>query len=184
MPYISETVHPNIRASIVTLPGFMNTLGILLVWSLGYFLSWRTTAYFLAISPILLAIIMIPFPETPYWLVGQNRIEAGKKSLQFFRGKDFDITKEFNEIQEKHESKIKQNSEGSWKLAVKTIFSAAFLKPFSCVGVLYIGKMFDGFAQIQIFMIEILERSGSSIAPNIAPIVAGFTRLAFAGTHE
>ena len=62
MPYISETVHPNIRASIVTLPGFMNTLGILLVWSLGYFLSWRTTAYFLAISPILMAILIIPFP--------------------------------------------------------------------------------------------------------------------------
>ena len=184
MPYISETVHPNIRGSLVTLPGFMIASGMLLVWSVGYFVSWRMTAYLLLIPPILLSISITFMPETPYWLVDHDKIETAKKSLQFFRGKDYNITEEFDEILQKHESKKNQNPNNSWKSTIKIFCSAAFLKPFSCVGILYIVNTWGGFSQIQIYMIEILERSGSSIGPKIGPIATGFTRLAFAGTYK
>ena len=71
--YISETVHPKIRSSLVTLPSFMFSFGMLLVWLLGYLLSWRTTAYTLTIPPILLTLLIFPLPETPYWLIEQNK---------------------------------------------------------------------------------------------------------------
>ena len=41
---------------------------------------------------------MIFLPETPYWLVENNQIEAAKNSLIFFRGTDYDVDSELNEI--------------------------------------------------------------------------------------
>merc|ERR1712079_336615 len=79
MPYISETVHPSIRGSLVTLPAFMMAGGMLMVWIIGYFLTWRMTAYLLIIPPILLTLLILLFPETPYWLIENNDNEAAKK---------------------------------------------------------------------------------------------------------
>ena len=181
MPYISETVHPTVRPSLMSLPGFMVAFGLLLVWTLGYFLTWRYTAYVLVICPILLTVLISILPETPYWLIEQNKDTEAKKSLKFFRGKTYDISDEFNEIKQKHESKQNENTNQSWKFTLQRIFSMAFLKPFSCVGILYIINAFNGFSQIQIFIIEILEKSGSSIDPKLAPIVVGLFRLSCAG---
>jgi len=57
-----------------------------------------------------------------------------RKSLQFYRGKDCDISVEFNEI-------LKQNAEKAskakgWRSTIKRIASPAFGRPFKCVGVL------------------------------------------------
>ena len=100
MPYISETVHPSIRATLMTMPGFMIAAGMLLVWTLGYFLTWRIIAHLLVIPPILLILSILPLPETPYWLIENNQVIKARKSLQFFRGKEYDETGEFDEIKE------------------------------------------------------------------------------------
>ena len=181
MPYISETVHPSIRGSLATLPAFMMASGMLMVWIIGYFLTWRMTAYLLTIPPILLTLLILLLPETPYWLIENNDNEAAKKSLQFFRGQNYDVSEEFNEIQQKHESKKSQHSKQSWKFTVQRIFSSAFFKPFSCVGILYIINTWSGFNSLLVYMIDILDETGSNIDPNIGPIVVGSTRLAFAG---
>jgi hypothetical protein len=57
-----------------------------------------------------------------------------RKSLQFYRGKDCDISVEFNEI-------LKQNADKAskakcWRSTIKRIASPAFWRPFKCVGVL------------------------------------------------
>ena len=179
--YISETVHPKVRGSLTTMPGFMMAFGLLLVWFLGYVLSWRIIAYILTIPPIFLIFLLLLLPETPYWLVEYNNVEEAKKSLQFFRGKNYDITEELNEIRQRHEKK--ESSSQTWKFVIKRIFSKAFLKPFSCIGILSIINTWGGFSQIQVFTIEILEKSGSSIDPWLGPMIAGFIRIAFAGMY-
>ena len=181
--YISETVHPKVRGSLITMPSFMMAFGLLLVWFLGYFLSWRIIAYILTIPPILLIMLLLLLPETPYWLIEYNNVEEAKKSLQFFRGKNYNITEELNEMQQRHEVKKRESSSQTWKFVIKRIFSRAFLKPFSCIGILSIINTWGGFSQIQVFTIEILEKSGSSIDPWLGPMIAGFIRIAFAGTY-
>ena len=76
MPYISETVHPSIRGSLATLPAFMMSAGMVMVWIIAYFLTWRMTAYLLVIPPILLFLLMALLPETPYWLIENDDIGA------------------------------------------------------------------------------------------------------------
>ena len=92
------------------------------------------------------------------------------------------MTEEFDEIKLKHESKkSQQKANQSWKFTVQRIFSSAFFKPFSCVGIIYVINTWSGFNCLLVYMIEVLEKTGSNIDPNIGPIIVGSIRLAFAG---
>ena len=125
---------------------------------------------------------MIPLPETPYWLIQHNNTKEARKALQFFRGQHYDITEEFNEIQQKHESKKEENTkESSWKFIIHQLFSVSFFKPFSCVGILYMLNMLLGFNPLLTYTIEILNEAGSNVDPNIGLIIVGSIRLIFAG---
>ena len=181
-PYISETVHPNIRGSLLALPNFSLTFGVLLVWLFGYFLTWRVIAYILSIPPIILAISMSLLPETPYWLIEKNKLETARKSLEFYRGKKYYVAEELNEIQEKYESKKSQMSNQSWKDRAKNLFSSAFFKPFLCVGVLFIiDSTYSG--PYLTYMIDILDETGSNIDPDLGTVMVGSIRVIFAGTY-
>jgi hypothetical protein len=100
--------------------------------------------------------------------------------MQFYRGPDYDVSKEFNEIRRKHQSKI-ENVTKSWKGTLKRMASMAFLKPFSCIGILYLLGTWNGFNVIINYMITIIKESGSSIDPEICPIIVGSIRVLTAG---
>merc|ERR1711963_1206068 len=56
--YISESVHPNIRGSLVVLPNLFMSLGLLLIWTLAYFFSRKITAYLAMVAPVMLTFFM------------------------------------------------------------------------------------------------------------------------------
>ena len=78
---------------------------------------------------------------------------------------------------------LSQDKSKSWLLTFKRIASMAFLKPFSCIGVLFMLVEWSGFSNMTTFMIPILKESGSSIDPNLGPIIVGSVRIVFAGTY-
>lgn len=57
----------------------------------------------------------------------------------------------------------------------------AFFKPFSCIGILYTLCEWNGISPVLIYMIHILEKSGSSIDAELSPIIIGGIRLITAG---
>ena len=94
--------------------------------------------------------------------------------MQFYRGADYDINEEFCEMQEKHLSKVtEQIKSSSWKWTLERFFSMAFLKPFSCAGILSVLSMACGTNVVSTYMFFILQESGSLINPNLAPIIVG-----------
>ena len=52
--------------------------GTLFVWIIGYFESWRTTAFLCVIPNIIVVLSLIPFPESPYWLIEANNIDLAR----------------------------------------------------------------------------------------------------------
>ena len=159
--------------------------GKFLVWTVGYSLTWRYTAFVLIVPFILMALSIVWFPETPYWLIENNDYIGAKKSLEFFRGKNYDATEELTEISQKHESKLKNSEKMTWKYKIQRIFSMAFLKPFSCVGILYSLTVWSGFDIFQTYMVLTLEESGSSTWINITlmPTIVGVIGLITAGKY-
>lgn len=171
-PYISESVDPKIRGSMVVLCPLFLASGILLDWVIGYFYSWDITAFAALLPCLILLISMLFLPETPYWLVENNRIEEAQKSIQFFRGSD--ASEELNEIHQMHLSKPNFDSFGS---VVKQIFSRAFFKPYTCIGFIYILVNLTGFEVVIIYMVSIFQESGSRFDPDLALIIVGALRV-------
>ena len=176
--YTAETVHPQIRGNLVVLSPFFLSLGMLFDWLLGYFFSWRTIAYVASIPCVLLTIALYFLPESPYWLIEKDRKSEAETSLKFYRGSKFDIMSELDEIHQKHLEKEGQNS---WKWVLQRICSKAFLKPFSCIGVLYILITWVGMDIVMSYMVSILHETGSNFDPTIGPILAGIVRTSAAG---
>jgi hypothetical protein len=73
---------------------------MLVSYAAGAFLRWDhlafATAGFLAIFCPLTFLI----PESPVYLVTNNRYEEAEKSLQWLRGRDYDVARELKDLQE------------------------------------------------------------------------------------
>lgn len=172
--YISESVHSDLRGSMVVLSPFFLASGMLIDWIIGYFYSWKITAFFALFPCLILLITMTLLPETPYWLIQNNRFEDAKLSMQFFRGPDQDVSEELNEIHQNHLSKKNFHSLLS---ILKQIWSRAFFKPFTCIGLIYCLSNLTGFEVVVIYMVPILKDSGSGFDHNFGPIIVGSLRV-------
>ena len=178
--YISETVHPDVRATLASIPGFAMSVGLSTIWILGYFSHWRTIAYLSSIIPLVMVLVLWYLPESPYWLIEQSLDEdlAGK-SLQFFRHPEYDVTDEIKEIYNR-KSDIKSKDRKSLNWIFSQCFSVKFWKPFSCIGIIWSLNMLSGFPALTNYLIPIMEESGSDFDPSLAPMIIGILRLVIA----
>ncbi|KAG0485594.1 hypothetical protein HPP92_009457 [Vanilla planifolia] len=96
--YIAEIAPQNMRGGLGAVNQLSITLGIMLAYLLGMFVSWRV----LAVIGILPCTILIPglffIPESPRWLAKMGMMDDFEASLQVLRGFSTDITVELNEI--------------------------------------------------------------------------------------
>ena len=81
--YTAETVHPKIRNNLTILPSIFVGLGMLFVWIIGYLVTWRITAYILALPNILIFLSLLLLPESPYWLIEANEIDLAEYEKYF-----------------------------------------------------------------------------------------------------
>ncbi|XP_066247969.1 facilitated trehalose transporter Tret1-like [Euwallacea similis] len=100
LSYASEISEPSLRGAIASTSTMFISLGVLLSFTLGTFLPWRTVSLINAIIPLISIFTLMLLPETPFWLLNRNRVEDAQKSLAWFRGwTTLDrVEKEFKEI--------------------------------------------------------------------------------------
>ena len=179
--YIAETVHPDVRASLTSLPGFAFSAGLSIIWILGYFWSYVAIAYVATIPSILLLVSFCFLPETPYWLIENGQEDEAIKSLTFFRQSSDNINDEINEIQQLHLEKEADKSSKSWTWTFSRFCSPTFLKPFSCIGVLSTLSTVNGNNVLANYITEFMEEAGSDIDPSVGPFAIGILRLTIVG---
>ena len=101
--YIAEVAPFQIRGALVSLNQLAITIGILCSYIINYSFthidgSWRWMFAFGLIPAVLLSIGMIFLPESPRWLMKQNKLVAAIKSLQKLRN-TADVSAEATHIQ-------------------------------------------------------------------------------------
>lgn len=180
--YVSETVHKSLRNAIGCLPSMFLAMGMLSSYMTGYFFHWRTCALIATFIPTLCVISMLLCPESPYWLVEQGLDSKAKKSLAFFRGKDYES--ELQDILFLHKRKLASNrnvaNSSFWK-SCATLKTKSFLQPFSCVGTLYGICQFGGIPILILFMPGIFEQAGSTLDSFLASTLVMSIRVVTAG---
>jgi len=179
--HIAETVHSSMRGSFVVFHSIFISVGTLVVLGFGYYVSdWRTLAWICMVPGCLHLLVVFFLHDTPYWLVEKNAKEEAIKSLQFYRGRNFDITQEFDEIIQQKEAKdLNVNTKGKNDCcsSIKRIFSPAFGKPFMVIGIMHILTSLGVYIILLFNMINIFKEAQSSIEPQLAPVFVGIVQV-------
>ncbi|KAE8737292.1 hypothetical protein FOCC_FOCC017245, partial [Frankliniella occidentalis] len=83
--YISEVADKDIRGGLGALGTALASLGILLCYTMGAFLDWRTHAWANCCLPVLpLALLFTLATESPVWLRERGRDEEAARASTFF----------------------------------------------------------------------------------------------------
>ena len=128
-----------------------------------------------------LFILSAKYCLSPSCVLFRYRKEEAAKSLQFYRGKTYNIEEELSEILKQNEAKnnqIKASGAGPGCFSViKRIFSPAFGKPCLVVGVLQLLNNWGVYTILMINMIEIFRGSATSIPADQAPVYVGILQV-------
>lgn len=86
--YLGEIASDSVRGSIGTLLTVMAKAGILIEYSIGPFVGFRTLAWISLAFPVSFFLTFIWMPESPYYLLKKNNDESAQKSLRWLRKTD------------------------------------------------------------------------------------------------
>ncbi|KAL1490669.1 hypothetical protein ABEB36_013326 [Hypothenemus hampei] len=97
--YIAEIAEPKIRGFLSALIYLMMLTGILLVYSVGAYAPYVCVPI-IGMVLCLTQVVLFPLmPESPYYLIYQNKKEHAKKSLIRLRGKGMEINDEIADME-------------------------------------------------------------------------------------
>ena len=83
--------------------------------------------------------------------------------VAFIPGKDYDVSKELNEMKYKYQEKYEKQGDRSFLQCMGDLFSIKFLKPFSCAGVLNILNAMHGFNCLLVYLNTYLEITNAAL---------------------
>ncbi|XP_075210274.1 uncharacterized protein LOC142317603 [Lycorma delicatula] len=86
LSYIGEVSEPHLRGVMSLFVGVFASVGMLLESFIGALTDWRTSCAIGAVFPVIAIISLSMIPESPSWLVTQNRISDAEKALCWLRG--------------------------------------------------------------------------------------------------
>ncbi|XP_017070524.1 facilitated trehalose transporter Tret1-2 homolog [Drosophila eugracilis] len=172
--YIAETTEPNLRSLLIGAPYVAYSLGILLVYSLGYMMNWRVVAWCANILP-LLAMISISFiPETPAWLLRSGDEKRALQALSFLRGSDISAQKELNDMKQRlaKERATTRTNENIFQLCSQRVA----IKPLVIVIVFSLLQMFSGTFIVIFYAVNMISEFGAELDPTQAAIATAAVR--------
>ncbi|XP_031847113.1 trehalose transporter 1 isoform X2 [Nomia melanderi] len=171
--YLGETIQPEVRGTLGLLPTAFGNTGILLCFAAGMYLNWRNLALLGACLPIPFMILMFTIPETPRWYISKGKTKRARKSLQWLRGKDTDITDELTAVEKLHVDSERHVSQG----AFMELFKKNHFKPLLISLGLMFFQQLSGINAVIFYTVQIFKDAGSSIDENLSTIIVGIVNF-------
>lgn len=99
--YVGEIASISIRGSMVLLVDLAYAFGLLEAYVIGWVTDYYTLALIGAMIPLIIGILLILIPESPYYLMMMNKPEEAARSLRKLRNYDnIEFEKELEIIRE------------------------------------------------------------------------------------
>ena len=86
--FLGEVAEPGMRGLLTSVPFVSYSFGIFVIYTLGATLHWQTVAWLATILPILAFMSFTLMPESPVWLVRNDRVQEAGDALNWLRGTD------------------------------------------------------------------------------------------------
>ena len=119
--YMSEMAPARLRGRLSGINQTMIVSGMLLSYIVAYFLkdlpgtmAWRLMLSLAAVPALILFIGVIKLPESPRFLIKNNKMDEARKVLTYIRSNKGQIDSELKEIQKSSKEEAKANQKASW----------------------------------------------------------------------
>lgn len=163
--FMAEVSEPKVRGSWGNGLAISLYLGGLLANTIGSYLTIKTAALVFALVPITQMCLVLLVPESPYFLLMKNDVDAARESLQILRWKD-DVEEELSRLTKDVE---RQTSE-------RGTFLDLFTNPINRKGVFIAlgaraAQQMSGFSAFTIYTQYLFSQAGSNISSVTSSII-------------
>lgn len=158
---------------------FSLNVGTLLCFVLGTFLSYYVVQAILLFIPILFLFCFIFLPETPAYLMKQNKPKEAEKSLKYLRG----LSNVSNEVSDGFKIELdrlnrnQEQSSNDTKITLKDFKTTAVQKGIVIGIALVAMNQFSGCFALINYTAQIFEEAKTGLDPNISAIVVGVIQI-------
>lgn len=170
--YTAEIAESSIRGTLGSFFQLMLTIGILLTYILGTFLTMQQLSIVSAVVPLIFFGVFFFMPETPFYYLQKGNEDAARKSLIKLRGFQYDVESELQAQREVIEES--KRNRVSFFVAIQ---SAATKKAFVIAYGLMLFQQMSGVNSIIFYASDIFAKAGSVIPPNEATIIVGLVQV-------
>ncbi|XP_037050237.1 facilitated trehalose transporter Tret1-like [Bradysia coprophila] len=177
--FVAEIADRRIRGFLGLIFSLSLAFGILVAYISGAFLDYAHVPFVILPFPVIFLVSMIILPETPSSLLRQNKIEAAKKSIQFYNnGNDsskngFDADAEILKLQNVLAQRELDRQNGSWKLILNTK-SLKGLGTGLCLSAIVVFSAVYAFTS---FASDLFTESNVNFDANLSVIIVGVLNL-------
>lgn len=137
--YTTEISQKDVRGILGSFLQLFISIGVVFVYVFGAYLKVLWLNVICAVCPIIFGLIFVFMPESPFYLVRNDRIDKAKKSLLWLRGSSYHPEHEIKEIQENlitSESEIKLKEVLKEKSSINALvigFGLLYFRHMSCI---------------------------------------------------
>ncbi|KAG4076493.1 hypothetical protein HA402_014457 [Bradysia odoriphaga] len=179
--YFIEISDASVRGTLCASTVLAGHIGVPVAFALGY-LDWAVTPIFSIALSVLAGILMYWFPETPTFLVKQNKIKEAEKSIRFY--KNLRANPEANKIVQiemeniKSEMTLAQTDMANKSSAKLSDFFTNPGRKAMIIGIVLaaLNHLTGSFVLIA-YAGTVFQKSGSALSPNDSALIIGFIQL-------
>ncbi|KAK0178814.1 hypothetical protein PV327_007662 [Microctonus hyperodae] len=177
--YITEISNDDIRGFLGSFLLFSINIGILLGYTIGATLSYQFSAIFGLTIPVIFIAFFVFMPETPIFLVRNNRIPEAKRSLMWLKNNDKKIAdQELLRLEAFKKTSSTDDDDNNRSVFIKNLFKdRGTIKGLIISLVLLNGQQLCGISIVIIYTSKIFEIAGSSLSPNTSAIIIGVIQI-------
>ncbi|KAI9583962.1 hypothetical protein GQX74_010297 [Glossina fuscipes] len=170
--YTTEIAQTQIRGILGCFFQLLITMGILYSYVIGAVCTVLVMTLTCIVLPIISGILFLILPESPFFYVMKDKPEKAKSALQRLRGKDYDITDDYEEIKT-NVAAVKENPVALWKGMKRT----ASLRAFALSILLMMFQQFSGINVMMFYATDVFVLAKTGLEPKISTIVVGLVQV-------
>ncbi|XP_049866386.1 facilitated trehalose transporter Tret1-like isoform X2 [Pectinophora gossypiella] len=176
--YTCEVSQPHLRGMLGALASVGVSTGVLIQYVIGSATSWNILAGISAIVPIASLLGMLLIPESPNYLLTQDKRERAEKSLLKLRGSTCDVDGEIARMIAFKEKNHVEPLKGP-KEIIKAVLAPSAMKPFCILAIYFFIYQWCGVNTITFYAVEVFGASGATLDKYWLTISMGILRVIF-----
>jgi sugar porter (SP) family MFS transporter len=181
--YVSEVVDKSLRGMVVTWPSIGISLGIPLVYVLGYIIpdNWRLVAGIIICFPLASTIASwFLLPESPTWLMSRGRVVEANAAMRRIRGIPLRSSRQKNleqDVETMITPEVRQDTSSGWKSTLIFFKRPEAYKPLLIMNAFFFFQQFSGIFVIIFYAVTIAKEAGVNFDSYLAAVLIGVCRL-------